>query len=226
MIKINKKVLTAFLFVGLIGLTSIEADGAATSRQGIQELRYCTINNIYKAPQVDCLLRQDRILNQLNQDTAATNQTAARPQDGSGARLGNGKQDGTGLGRADGPRVPDCPYYEEKQIQTTPDSSTTPALETTNYGVQPQDGTGNQYGQQNTVVNNTQQITGTNYTGNASSVQQQANESTSAQFQMSTLAQQAGSSQQNKTGQTSSHHGLRDGSGSGGKRGRNAGHCY
>lgn len=225
MIKINKKVLTAFLFVGLIGLTSIEADGATTSRQGIQELRYCTINNIYKAPQVDCPLRQDRILNQLNQDTAATNQTAARPQDGSGARLGNGKQDGTGLGRADVPRVPDCPYYEEKQIQTTPDSSTTPASETTNYGVQPQDGTGNQYGQQNTVVNNTQQSTGTNYTGNASSVQQQANESTLAQAQPSTSPSQA-SDQPNNSGQAGSHHGLRDGSGSGGQRGRNAGHCY
>lgn len=128
----KKLVSASLLFIGILSFNTLKAD-AATTDQNVQNLRYCTINNIYKTTRTDCLLRQDHILNRLDADGAT------RPQ--------NGKQDGTGSGRADRPRISDCPNYSTKQIQATPEQTSEPAA--TAHDTQPQDGTGNQYGQQN-----------------------------------------------------------------------------
>lgn len=124
----KKLVSASLLFIGILSFNTLKAD-ATTTDQNVQNLRYCTINNIYKTTRTDCLLRQDHILNRLDADGAT------RPQ--------NGKKDGTGSGRADRPRSSDCPNYSTKQTQTTPEPAATA------YDTQPQDGTGNQYGQQN-----------------------------------------------------------------------------
>lgn len=129
----KKKLITAsLLFVGMLGFNAIKAEAAATV-QDVQNLRYCTIDNIYKTSRADCPLRQDRLLDRLDEDRTT------RPR--------NGKQDGTGSGRADHPRIADCPSYAAKQTQPTPAPTAEPT--TTAYSVQPQDGTGNQYAQQN-----------------------------------------------------------------------------
>lgn len=129
----KKKLITAsLLFVGMLGFNAIKAEAAATV-QDVQNLRYCTIDNIYKTSRADCPLRQDRLLDRLDEDRTT------RPR--------NGKQDGTGSGRADHPRIADCPSYAAKQTQATPAPTAEPT--TTAYSVQPQDGTGNQYAQQN-----------------------------------------------------------------------------
>ena len=116
----------------MLGFNAIKAEAAATV-QDVQNLRYCTIDNIYKTSRADCPLRQDRLLDRLDEDRTT------RPR--------NGKQDGTGSGRADHPRIADCPSYAAKQTQATPAPTAEPT--TTAYSVQPQDGTGNQYAQQN-----------------------------------------------------------------------------
>lgn len=238
MINHKKKLVSAsLLFVGMLSFTALNAE-AATTDQGVQDLRYCTINNIYKTPRADCPLRQDRILDRLDQDDT-------RPR--------NGKQDGTGPGRANGPRVPDCPNYEEKQAQPFQAPAAEPAA--TAYAAQPQDGMGNQYGQQNNSVNNMQQGNGygnNNGAGqqgngygndNAAAVQQtggngiqdgsnvnggQQNNGNAATpvTPPSTTPPQTGGTQPNGAGRSGTHHGLRDGSGAGGQRGRNSGHCY
>lgn len=128
----RKLVSASILFIGIMSFNTLKADAAITD-QNVQNLRYCTINNIYKTTRTDCLLRQDHILNRLDADGAT------RPQ--------NGKQDGTGSGRTDRPRISDCPNYSTKQIQATPEQTSEPAA--TAHDTQPQDGTGNQYGQQN-----------------------------------------------------------------------------
>lgn len=128
----KKLVSASLLFVGILSFTTLKADAVATN-QDVQNLRYCTINNIYKTPRAECPLRQDHILNRLDEDGTT------RPQ--------NGKQDGTGSGRANRPRIADCPNYAAKQIQATSDPATEPTATANN--TQPQDGTGNQYGQQN-----------------------------------------------------------------------------
>lgn len=240
----KKKIVSAsLLFVGMLSFITLKAEAAAG--QGVQDMRYCNINNIYKTPRTDCPLRQDRILDGLDQ-TDSERPLGQRPKDGTGFRAGNrnnsenGKQDGSGPGRADGPRIPDCPNYEEKQAEATPENTTTPAVEPTalTYGTQPQDGTGNQYGQQNNAGNTTQQ--GNGYSNNAASGQQNGGygvqdgsntnggqqNSGSSSTQSSTPAPQVGGNQQNGAGRSGTHHGLRDGSGAGGQRGRNAGHCY
>ena len=92
----KKLVSASLLFVGILSFTTLKADAVATN-QDVQNLRYCTINNIYKTPRADCPLRQDHILNRLDEDGTT------RPQ--------NSKQDGTGSRRADRPRIADCPNY-------------------------------------------------------------------------------------------------------------------
>lgn len=129
----KKKLITAsLLFVGMLGFNAIKAEAAATA-QDDQNLRYCTIDRIYKTSRADCPLRQDRILDRLDEDRTT------RPR--------NGKQDGTGSRRADHPRIADCPNYAAKQAQASPAPTAKPT--TTAYSVQQQDGTGNQYAQQN-----------------------------------------------------------------------------
>ncbi|MGL9731140.1 hypothetical protein [Enterococcus sp. DIV0756] len=128
----KKLMIASLLFVGMLGFNAIKAEAAATV-QDVQNLRYCTIDNIYKTSRADCPLRQDRLLDRLDEDRTT------RPR--------NGKQDGTGSGRADHPRIADCPSYAAKQTQATPAPTAEPT--TTAYSVQPQDGTGNQYAQQN-----------------------------------------------------------------------------
>ncbi len=128
----KKLVSASLLFVGILSFTTLKADAVATN-QDVQNLRYCTINNIYKTPRAKCPLRQDHILNRLDEDGTT------RPQ--------NGKQDGTGSRRANRPRIADCPNYAAKQTQATSDPATEPTATANN--TQPQDGTGNQYGQQN-----------------------------------------------------------------------------
>lgn len=213
----KKKIVSAsLLFVGILSFTTLKAEA-------VQDMRYCTINNIYKTTMTDCPLRQDRILDALDQTDSE------RPKDGIGFKAsnrnnsGNGKQDGSGPSRADGPRIPDCPNYEEKKAEATPGNTTTPAVEPTamTYGTQPQDGTGNQHGQHNTAGNTTQQ--GNDYGNNGTSGQQNNG---SSSIQPSTPAPQVGGNQQNGAGRSATHHGLRDGSGAGGQRGRNADHCY
>ncbi|MGG5373035.1 hypothetical protein [Enterococcus sp. AZ196] len=229
----HKKGMTsaALLFIGMLSFATLRAD-AAVSGEGVQNLRYCTINNIYKAPREDCPLRQNHILNGFDQ------------RNGTGAQngYGNGKQDGTG--QANGPRIPNCPNYEEKQDNATTNTPQPNAAEATNYAVQPQDGTGNQYGQQNTDAVDPQQFAGNGYGngdnyGQAGANQQANNEtalydqnvgggqqnSENSAIQPSTYTPQAGQNQQNGAGRAGTHHGLRDGSGAGGQRGR-GGHCY
>ena len=123
----KKLVSASLLFVGILSFTTLKADAVATN-QDVQNLRYCTINNIYKTPRADCPLRQDHILNRLDEDGTT------RPQ--------NGKQDGTGSRRANRPRIADCPNYAAKQTQATSDPATEPTATANN--TQPQDGAGNQ----------------------------------------------------------------------------------
>ncbi|MDU5333286.1 hypothetical protein [Enterococcus sp.] len=223
----------ALIFVGLTGYATLKTD-AATTGQGLQNLRYCTINNIYKVSREDCPLRQDRILNGLDQKNA-------RPQNGTGERrgnrnyTGNGKQDGTGPRRVDGSRVPDCPNFEEKQSQNVQNTSTAPVTEPTNYGTQPQEGTGNQYGQQSLTPQQTNDVEQTQNAANyqaqqaaqEAAVQQQwhhqqqqkaAARQQAAQQQQQAAAQQQQAQQQQvaprvhhnyTTQQTNGHHGNR-----------------
>lgn len=174
-----------------------------------------------------------------------------RPQDGTGYRngrnagtgqnAGNGKQDGTGPGCVDGPRVDDCPYWDEKQANgttdTTPNSSqsnttqssqaqsSAPAASTsatqTAYGQQPQDGTGNQYGngQGNAAANRATAATPSN-PGNGNSGQA-GNQTGSAHHGYGNGVRDGSGA---GTGRNAGN-GLRDGSGAGGQRGRNAGTC-
>lgn len=227
----KKKIVSAsLLFVGILSFTTLKAEA-------VQDMRYCTINNIYKTTMTDCPLRQDRILDALDQTDSE------RPKDGTGFKVsnrnnsGNGKQNGSGPSRTNGPRIPYCPNYEEKKAEATPGNTTTPAVEPTamTYGTQPQDGTGNQYGQHNTAGNTTQQ--GNDYGNNGTSGQQNGVQDSSntnggqqnngsSSIQPSTPAPQVSGNQQNGAGRSATHHGLRDGSGAGGQRGRNVGHCY
>lgn len=188
---------TALIFVGMMGFATLNADAAKTG-QGLQNLRNCTINNIYKMPREDCPLRQDRILNGLDQKNA-------RPQNGTGVRTGNrnntsnGKQDGIGPGRIDGSRVPDCPNFEEKQSQNAQNTTTAPVAEATNYGTQPQDRTGNQYGQQSSApqqTNNEEQTQNeANYQAQQAA-QQQTGQEAAVQQQWHQQQQQEAAAQQ------------------------------
>ena len=71
----KKLVSASLLFVGILSFTTLKADAVATN-QDVQNLRYCTINNIYKTPRAECPLRQDHILNRLDEDGTT------RPQNG------------------------------------------------------------------------------------------------------------------------------------------------
>lgn len=132
----HKKILASYalIFIGMMGFATLTADAATTGRE-IQDLRYCTINNIYKVPQGDCTLCQDRFLIGSDQIDTVKKMTTK-------------SQDDAEQEQSIGPRIIDCPNYEGRQVQITPDTSTASASETTNYGSQPQDGTGEQYGQQ------------------------------------------------------------------------------
>lgn len=217
MLKHKKTLLTgALLFTGVLGMSAVDVH-ATESGQSIQDLRYCSINNIYTTPRKDCPLFQNRIPDSFS-----------------------GKQDGTGYGRAAGPRIPNCPNYEEKQTQQTPaQPESTPQTQpaapveptTTTYDTQPQDGTGYQYGQQANAVNNLQQNDTNVNNGSYGNGQQngyvaQQNDSAPQQNNNALPQQPSNPAPQNDVRGSGTHHGLRDGTGAGGQRCRNAGHCY
>lgn len=180
----KKKLITAsLLFVGMLGFNAIKAEAAATV-QDVQNLRYCTIDNIYKTSRADCPLRQDRLLDRLDEDRTT------RPR--------NGKQDGTGSGRADHPRIADCPSYAAKQTQATPAPTAEPT--TTAYSVQPQDGTGNQYAQQNRRDDSAQV---TNDANQPATQAQQSQQQVQQPVQQEPIQQQQIRQHQQSTNQTS-----------------------
>lgn len=180
----KKKLITAsLLFVGMLGFNAIKAEAAATV-QDVQNLRYCTIDNIYKTSRADCPLRQDRLLDRLDEDRTT------RPR--------NGKQNGTGSGRADYPRIADCPSYAAKQTQATPAPTAEPT--TTAYSVQPQDGTGNQYAQQNRRDDSAQV---TNDANQPATQAQQSQQQVQQPVQQEPIQQQQIRQHQQSTNQTS-----------------------
>lgn len=186
----KKLVSASLLFVGILSFTTLKADAVATN-QDVQNLRYCTINNIYKTPRAECPLRQDHILNCLDEDGTT------RPQ--------NGKQDGTGSRRAKRPRIADCPNYAAKQTQATSDPATEPTATANN--TQPQDGTGNQYGQQNNY-DSAQETTSMNQQPVQQQQVRQHREYTNQTSQNNVPAQQQNRVHHNNIQpQTGSHHG-------------------
>ena len=186
----KKLVSASLLFVGILCFTTLKTDAVATN-QDVQNLRYCTINNIYKTPRAECPLRQDHILNRLDEDGTT------RPQ--------NGKQDGTGSRRAKRPRIADCPNYAAKQTQATSDPATEPTATANN--TQPQDGTGNQCGQQNNY-DSAQETTSMNQQPVQQQQVRQHREYTNQTSQNNVPAQQQNRVHHNNIQpQTGSHHG-------------------
>lgn len=236
-----------------VSALSVEAArGNAGGGVGTNSLDYCLITGEERVPRTDCPIGQNTLLSTKNKTMTSEQRfllaaARQRPQDGTGYRngrnagagqnAGNGKQDGTGPGCVDGPRVDDCPYWNEKQANgttdTTPNSSqsnttqssqaqsSAPAASTTatqtTYGQQLQDGTGNQYG--NAAANRATAATPSN-PGNSNSGQA-GNQTGSAHHEYGNGVRDGSGG---GTGKNAGN-GLRDGSGAGGQRGRNAGTC-
>lgn len=195
---------TFVTMVALLGITWFNGTtAAAAASKSTDGLHYCVLDDTYKT-QADCLL-QNTVLRRLDQKAVNTTQTLAtrpQPQDGTGLKKGRStnttqQPNGNQTTQPDRPRIPDCPYYEEAVIQATPTVAEEPVVtEDVAEAAVP-----------TPICPQPQDGTGlqNGKTGGAGNGNQTGGAGTGV-----------GAGQGN---------GLRDGSGAGGQRGRNAGNC-